>query len=74
MKARRINLKRKKQLKKLKAMKKKRRIKIKKNRERRQIPVKDINDLIDELAYLDENENILKSKRFLDDMYILDFE
>lgn len=55
-------------------MKKKRRQKIKKNREKRQIPVKDISDLIDELAYLDENKNILKSKRFLDDMYILDME
>jgi len=35
---------------------------------------KDINDLIDELAYVDENENIIKSKRFLDDLYILSQE
>ncbi|MCX8526133.1 hypothetical protein OF897_19645 [Chryseobacterium formosus] len=55
-------------------MKQKRIKRIKKNRAKRQMPVRDINDLIDELAYLDENENILKSKRFLDDMYILDFE
>jgi len=55
-------------------MKEKRRKKIKKNRVKRQMPIKDISDLIDELAYLDENENILKSKRFLDDMYILDME
>lgn len=74
MKARKINLKRKKQLKKLETMKQKRIKRIKKNRAKRQMPVRDINDLIDELAYLDENENILKSKRFLDDMYILDFE
>lgn len=53
-------------------MKKKRRLKIKKNREKRQKPSKDINELIDELAYLDES--ILKSKQFLDDMYILSQE
>jgi hypothetical protein len=35
---------------------------------------KDISDLIDELAYIDENENITKSKRFLDNLYMLDQE
>lgn len=74
MKTREINFKQKKQLKKLEAMREKRIKRIKKNRARRQIPVRDINDIIDEMAYLDENENILKSKRFLDDMYILDLE
>ncbi len=53
---------------------KKRRKKIKKNRETAKNPRKNIDDLIDELAYLDENKNMLKSKRFLDDMYILDLE
>ncbi|SMP13260.1 hypothetical protein [Chryseobacterium profundimaris] len=53
---------------------KKRRKKIKKNREIVKNPRKNIDDLIDELAYLDENKNMLKSKRFLDDMYILDLE
>ncbi|MCX8533046.1 hypothetical protein [Chryseobacterium luquanense] len=55
-------------------MREKRIKRIKKNRARRQTPVRDINDIIDEMAYLDDNENILKSKRFLDDMYILDLE
>ncbi|WP_326984354.1 hypothetical protein VUJ46_07425 [Chryseobacterium sp. MYb264] len=55
-------------------MKKKRRQKIKKNREKLQNPRKNISDLIDELAYADENENMRKSKRFLDDMYMLDLE
>jgi len=53
-------------------MKKNRRKKIKQNREKRHTPRKDINDLIDELAYINESENMRKSKRFLDDMYILD--
>jgi hypothetical protein len=53
---------------------KKRRKKIKKNREIVKNPRKDIGDLIDELAYTDENKNMQKSKRFLDDMYILDLE
>ena len=55
-------------------MNKKRRKKIKRNRNKIQNPRKDISDLIDELAYADENENMQKSKRFLDDMYILDLE
>lgn len=55
-------------------MKEKRIKKIKKNRQKLQKPVKDISDLIDELAYVNENENIRKSKRFLDDMYMLDLE
>lgn len=53
---------------------KKRRKKIKKNREIAKNPRKNIDDLIDELAYMDENKNMQKSKRFLDDMYILDLE
>ncbi|AZA57065.1 hypothetical protein EG350_07680 [Chryseobacterium shandongense] len=53
---------------------KNRRKKIKKNREIAKTPKKNIDDLIDELAYLDENKNMQKSKRFLDDMYILDLE
>ncbi|MGI9650982.1 hypothetical protein [Chryseobacterium sp. RLHN22] len=74
MRTGKIKLKRKQQLKKLEAMKEKRIKKIKKNRARRRIPVRDISDVIDELAYLNEDENILKSIRFLDDMYILDME
>ncbi|MFC7348871.1 hypothetical protein ACFQO9_19305 [Chryseobacterium zhengzhouense] len=74
MRTGKIKLKRKQQLKKLEAMKERRIKKIKKNRARRRIPVRDINDVIDELAYLNEDENILKSIRFLDDMYILDME
>lgn len=35
-------------------------------------PKKDISDLIDDMAYLDEKKNIQKSKSFLDDMYLLD--
>lgn len=52
-------------------MKKKEKKKKKKNKEKWQKPSKDISDLIDELAYVNENENIRNSKRFLDDMYIL---
>ncbi|GAA5084396.1 hypothetical protein GCM10023210_04170 [Chryseobacterium ginsengisoli] len=44
------------------------------NIEKLQDPDQEISDLIDELAYLNENENIRKSKKFLDDMYILDQE
>lgn len=44
----------------------------KKNKEKQEKPAKDIYDLIDELAYVNKNGNIRKSKRFLDDMYILD--
>ncbi|KQT20926.1 hypothetical protein ASG22_16030 [Chryseobacterium sp. Leaf405] len=55
-------------------MKNKRRRKIKRNREKLQNPRKDISDLIDELAYADEKENMQKSKKILDDMYILDLE
>ncbi|WP_089857442.1 hypothetical protein [Chryseobacterium taeanense] len=55
-------------------MNKKRRKKIKRNRENLKNPRKDIHDLIDELAYADEKENMLKSKRFLDDIYFLDLE
>lgn len=46
----------------------------KKNKEKLPKPTKDISTLIDELAYVNENENIRKSKRFLDDLYILDQE
>ncbi|GEJ45794.1 MULTISPECIES: hypothetical protein [unclassified Chryseobacterium] len=55
-------------------MKKKEKKKKKKNKEKGQKPRRDISDIIDELAYMNENENILKSKRFLDDMYMLDQE
>lgn len=34
-------------------------------------PKRDISDLIDEMAYLEENKNIQKSKSFLDNMYLL---
>lgn len=44
----------------------------KKNKEKQEKPTKDIYDLIDELAYVNKNGNIRKSKRFLDDMYMLD--
>lgn len=46
----------------------------KKNKEKQQKPHKRIDDLIDELAYVNEKENIRKSKKFLDDMYILSQE
>lgn len=55
-------------------MKKKEKKKKKKNKEKSKKLVKDISALIDELAYVNENENIRKSKRFLDDMYMLDQE
>lgn len=54
---------------KIRTMKKKKK---KKNKEKQEKPTKDIYDLIDELAYVNKNGNIRKSKRFLDDMYILD--
>lgn len=37
-------------------------------------PEKDIDDLIDDIAYLDESQNIKKSKRFLDNMYLINKE
>lgn len=62
------------QLKTSETMNKKRRKKIKRNREKLQNPRKDISDLIDELAYADDAENLQKSKRFLDNLYMLDLE
>jgi hypothetical protein len=53
---------------------KKEKKKKKKKKEKLQKSGRDISDLIDELAYANENENIRKSKRFLDDMYILSQE
>ncbi|WP_428069583.1 hypothetical protein [Chryseobacterium gambrini] len=53
-------------------MEKEENIKIKENLEKFQDPDRDISDLIDELAYLSENENIETSRKFLDDMYMLD--
>jgi hypothetical protein len=50
---------------------KKKKKKNKEKKEKLEKSGKDISDLIDELAYENENENIRKSKRFLDDMYIL---
>ncbi|KFF10885.1 hypothetical protein IW15_17040 [Chryseobacterium soli] len=61
-------------IKKLETMKKKDKKKKKKDKEKLKKPGKDINALIDEWAYANENENIRKSKRFLDDMYMLDQE
>lgn len=58
-------------------MKKQEKKEKKKNKEHKiksQKPYKGIDDLIDELAYISENENIRKSKRFLDDIYMLDQE
>jgi len=55
-------------------MNKKRRKKIRKNREKLNQPRKNISDLIDELAYADDHDNMQKSKRFLEDIYILDLE
>lgn len=46
----------------------------KRNKEKPQKPRKDISELIDELAYINENENILTSKKFLDDLYMLEHE
>jgi len=46
----------------------------KENKEKLRKPHKDINDLIDELAYGDEKGNIKKSKKILDDIYILSQE
>lgn len=46
----------------------------KKNKEKLQKPRKDISELIDELAYINEGENILNSKKFLDGLYMLDHE
>lgn len=55
-------------------MKKKEKKKKKKDKEKLKKPAKDISALIDELAYVNENENIRKSKKFLDEMYILSQE
>ncbi|MDF2934388.1 MAG: hypothetical protein K0R36_3719 [Chryseobacterium sp.] len=55
-------------------MKKKDKKKKKKDKDKLQKPSKDISALIDELAYVNENENIRKSKMFLDNLYILDQE
>lgn len=55
-------------------MKKKKNKKNKESKEKVRKPHKDINDLIDELAYMDEKGNIKKSKKFLDDIYILSQE
>jgi len=55
-------------------MKKKEKKKNKKKKEKKeklQKSSKDISAIIDELAYVNERGNIQKSKRFLDDMYIL---
>ncbi len=35
---------------------------------------KDIDDIIDDIAYLDERQNIKKSKSFLDNMYLINKE
>ena len=59
-------------------MKKKEKKNKKKNKEHKESkeklkkPKKDISELIDELAYMNDDENILKSKRFLEEMYVVD--
>ncbi|CAD0219817.1 hypothetical protein KYG33_07075 [Chryseobacterium sp. D764] len=45
-----------------------------KDNEKLKKPSRDISDLIDELAYADESDNIRKIRKFLDDMYILSQE
>lgn len=55
-------------------MKKKKKKEKKEKKEKLHKSNKDISDLIDELAYADENENVRKSKKFLDDMYLLSEE
>jgi len=51
-------------------MKKKQRI-TKRKKELLDKPKRDIADLIDDMAYLDESQNIKKSKSFLDNIYQL---
>lgn len=51
-------------------------MKSKKNKEKKKKGVsnvleRDIDNLIDDMAYLDESHNIKRSKSFLDDMYLL---
>ncbi|GEN77671.1 hypothetical protein CHA01nite_34110 [Chryseobacterium hagamense] len=46
----------------------------KKNKEKLQKPRKEISELIDELAYISEGENILNSKKFLDGLYMLEHD
>lgn len=58
----------------MKKKEKKKNKKSKENKGKLKKPKKDISDLIDELAYVNEKGNIRKSKRFLDNMYILDEE
>ncbi|BFO68724.1 hypothetical protein [Chryseobacterium sp. KCF3-3] len=55
-------------------MKKKEKKKKKKDKEKLKKPGRDISDIIDELAYADESDNIMKIRKFLDDMYILSQE
>lgn len=51
-------------------MRKKQKMSKKKKRQSNE-PERDIADLIDDLAYLDESQNIKKSKSFLDSIYRL---
>ncbi|WP_294317107.1 hypothetical protein [uncultured Chryseobacterium sp.] len=44
------------------------------NKEKLEKPRKKISELIDELAYINENENIRNSKKFLEDLYLLEQE
>lgn len=44
----------------------------KESKEKLKKPKKDISELIDELAYMNDDENIRKSKRFLEEMYVVD--
>lgn len=43
-------------------------------KEKPEKPRKKISELIDELAYINENENIRNSKKFLEDLYLLEQE
>lgn len=54
---------------------KKKKIKVKKKKKKLiNEEEKDIGDLIDDIAYIDENESIKKSKSFLDNIYRLNDE
>lgn len=53
---------------------KKKKVKVKKKNRLLNEKEKDIGDLIDDMAYIDENHSIKKSKRFLDNMYRLNDE
>ncbi len=53
---------------------KKKKVKVKKKNKKPNEQEKDIGDLIDDMAYVDENHSIKKSKSFLDNIYRLNNE